>query len=144
MWEKFRNWFFGRVLNRHRLLFRFWNGSRYVSSDPFVLLRSMLNTDKFDLEADMKALEIPEPKLVAKKIGHIAEGVREVFGVPPFEAGGLSELECVNLLLMFNEFLETVKKNGGQSLISSLSSANTRTAPSSAEKKGMSENLAST
>ena len=113
----FKNWFFARVLNRHRLLFRFWNGSRFVSSDPFILLRKLLNTDKFDAEMDLKKLEIPDPKIVSEKIGFIAEGVREIFDLPPYEKGGLTELECVQLLMEFSEFLDRIKKNGTSKLI---------------------------
>jgi len=113
----FKNWFFARVLNRHRLLFRFWNGSRFVSSDPFILLRKLLNTDKFDAEMDLKKLEIPDAKIVTEKIGFIAEGVREIFSLPPYEKGGLTELECVQLLMEFSEFLERIKKNGTSKLI---------------------------
>lgn len=143
MWEKLKNLFFARALNRHRLLFQFWDGSRFVSADPFVLLRKMLNTDKFDLEADLKMLELPDPSVVAKKIGHLAEGVQEIFEVPAFDKGGLSELECVNLLFVFTEFLATVKKNGVSNLITSPGSAKTQAAPSSPDVKSTNENSGS-
>lgn len=108
-----RNWFFARVLNRHRLLFRFWNGSRFVSEDPFILFRRLLNTDKFDPDADMKLLEIKtDPKLVVRKMENIAEGVREIFGVQPLDRGGLTELECIQLLIQFSGWMDAVKKNG--------------------------------
>jgi len=118
MFQFFKNWFFARVLNRHRLLFRYWDGSRFVSADPFLLLRKLLNTDKFDAELDLKKLEIPDAKIVTEKIGFIAEGVREIFGLKPYEKGGLAELECVQLLMEFSSFLERIKKNGASSLIS--------------------------
>ena len=106
------------MLNRHRLLFRFWDGSRFVSSDPFILFRKLINTDKFDVEEDIKKLRIPDPKIVSEKIGFIAEGIREIFDLPPYEKGGLTELECVQLLIEFSTFLDRVKKNGASSLIS--------------------------
>jgi hypothetical protein len=118
MWNFISNWFFARVLNRHRLLFRFWDGSRFVSSDPFILFRKLINTDKFDVEEDIKKLRIPDPKIVSEKIGFIAEGIREIFDLPPYEKGGLTELECVQLLIEFSTFLDRVKKNGASSLIS--------------------------
>ena len=132
------------MLNRHRLLFRFWNGSRFVSSDPFILLRKLLNTDKFDAETDLKKLEIPDAKIVTEKIGFIAEGVREIFELPPYEKGGLTELECVQLLMEFSEFLERIKKNGTSKLIL-LPSTETQeaTANSSAVKNDTKENSAS-
>lgn len=144
LFEKFKNWFFARALNRHRLLFRYWDGSRFISSDPFVLLRKLTNTDKFDMEADLKMLSVHDVKIITQKVGYIAEGIREIFGLKNFESGGLSELECVQLLLMFRDFLEGVKKNGGSSLISSPLSDNSQTEQSSAEEKDTNENSAST
>lgn len=119
MFDFFKNWFFGRILNKHRMLFRWWNGSKFVSSDPFVLLRKLINTDKFDIDEDLKKLKFPDPKIVTITISHIAEGVREIFEVPAFESGGLTELECVQLVMEFMGFTERVKKNGASSLISS-------------------------
>jgi len=144
MLEKLKNWFFARALNRHRLLFRYWDGSRFVSADPFVLLRRMLNTTKFDADADVKALSLPEPTIVAKKIGFIAEGIREIFELKPFEQGGLSELECVNLLMLFSDFLNSVKKNGVSSLISSPLMASSTMDASTDGENAMNENLVST
>lgn len=143
MLEKLKNWFFARALNRHRLLFSFWDGSRFVSSDPFVLFRRMINTQDFDLEADLKMLQVPDPKLVTQKIGYIAEGVRKIFDLKPFESGGLSELECVQLLLTFSDFLDRVKKNGASSLISSPATEVSQAVKSSAEEKSMSESSGS-
>jgi hypothetical protein len=113
-----KNWFLSRILNRHRLLFQFWDGRQFRRVDPFTLLRKLLNTDKFDPDDDLKKLKIPDAKLVCDKIGHIAEGVREIFGVKPLENGGLTELECVNLLMEFSAYLDRVKKNGGPMPIS--------------------------
>lgn len=139
-----KTWFFARALNRHRLLFRFWDGSRFISSDPFVLLRRLTNTEKFDMESDLKMLQIPDPKIVTQKIGYIADGVREIFDLKNFESGGLSELECVQLLLTFSDFLDTVKKNGVLNPNSSPASDVSQMESSSAEKKGTNENSDST
>jgi len=145
MWNFISNWFFARVLNRHRLLFRFWDGSRFVSSDPFILFRKLINTDKFDVEEDIKKLRIPDPKIVSEKIGFIAEGIREIFDLPPYEKGGLTELECVQLLIEFSTFLDRVKKNGASSLISLRSMATQETpVAGSADQTATKENSAST
>lgn len=138
MIEFLKNWLFRKVINKHRLLFRFWDGSRYVSSDPFVIFRSIVNTQKFDPENDVKDLRIPDAKILAKKIAHISEGVREIFNVPPFEKGGLSELECINLLNQFSQFMEDVKKNGASSQIS-LPPMQTPAVPESIPDAGLAE-----
>jgi hypothetical protein len=118
MFQFIKSWIFRTVINKHRLLFRYWDGSRYVSADPFVIFRALVNTDKFDPDSDIKDLQIPDAKIIVKKISYIAEGVREIFNVPAFEKGGLSELECVKLLTQFSDFMEAVKKNGGSNQIS--------------------------
>ena len=118
MIEFFKNWIFRTVINKHRLLFRYWDGSRYVSADPFVIFRALVNTEKFDPDTDIKDLQIPDAKIISKKISYIAEGVRKIFNLKSFEQGGLAELECVNLLTQFSEFMNAVKKNGGSNQIS--------------------------
>lgn len=117
MFGFFGSWLSRRIINRHRLLFRFWDGNRYVSADPFVIFRALVNTEKFDPENDVKDLKIPDAKILSRKISHIAEGVREIFNVPAFEKGGLSELECIGLLNQFNVFMDDVKKNGASNQI---------------------------
>jgi hypothetical protein len=141
MIEFFKNWIFRTVVNKHRLLFRYWDGSRYVSADPFVIFRALVNTEKFDPETDIKALQIPDPKIISKKISYIAEGVREIFNLKPFDQGGLAELECVNLLTQFSEFMNAVKKNGESNQISLPPMANPQ-APvnDSQEQKSTNEN----
>lgn len=111
-----KSWFYKRVLNKHRLLFRYWNGSRFVAEDPFVLLRKLLSTETFSADDSLKALQLPDPKLVIKHLSFISDGVREVFSVPALSDGGLTELECVNLLKTFIDWMEAVKKNGVMSL----------------------------
>lgn len=145
MFQAFKNWFFSRVLNRHRLLFRYWDGSRFVSADPFILLRKLINTDKFDAEMDLKKLEIPDAKIVTEKIGFIADGVREIFNLPPFEKGGLAELECVQLLMEFSSFLDRIKKNGASSLILLPSTGNQEVAATGSQDQSVTkENSVST
>jgi hypothetical protein len=125
MFSRIRDWFFGRVLNRHRLLYRYWDGSRFVSEDPFVLLRKLTNSQDFDPDNDLKLLQIKtDPKMVIRKIEHVAEGVRKIFGVPELKDGGLTELENVNLLIQFLRWMDDVKKNGATNQISAGSTAN--------------------
>lgn len=146
MFAKIADWFFRRVLNQHRLLFRYWDGRRFVSADPFVLLRKLVNTNKFDPDADLKKLKYPDPKIVTEKIGFVAEGVREIFELRSFEAGGLTELECVQLLMTFSEYLETVKKNGVSNPITSqlLTGEAEKPAVFSPGESGTNENSVST
>ena len=115
-----------------------------MRADPFVLLRRLTNTDKFDLESDLKVLQIPDPKLITKKIGYIAEGVREIFDLRPFSDAGLSELECVQLLLTFSAFLDDVKKNGAPNPIMSQVMGNNPMESGTGAASDMKENLVST
>lgn len=143
MLEFLKNWLFRRILNNHRMLFRYWNGIRYVSADPFVITRAMLNTTTFDVENDLKKINIPDARVISSTIEVIAKGVREIFSIPPFEKGGLTELECISLLFSFNDFMDRVKKNGALNPISSQPMAMSSQEKSLVEKNDMSENSVS-
>lgn len=140
------NWIYRRILNRHRLLFRYWNGSRFVSEDPFTLLRALVSSSKIDLDSDLQLLDVPDIKVVTRKVGQLAEEIREIFQLKPLSNGGLSELECVNLLIQFINYLERVKKNGDARLTSDTSSdsATENEASGSADLNAMKELSGST
>ena len=100
------------------MLFRYWDGVRFVRADPFVLMRRLLTSGEFDPDSDLKKLELPDPKLVVKTLENISSAVRNIFDIPQFQDGGLSELECVNLLKTFIEWADQLKKNGATKQIS--------------------------
>lgn len=139
MFGTIRNWFYRNILNKHRLLFRYWNGSRFVHEDPFVLMRRLLTKEDFDVDTELKRLEIPDPKKVIETLQHIANAVRKIFEIPDFPDGGLSELECVNLLKTFVDWADQLKKNGVTKQISPTSSPVVVSSNDLAKRRGTKE-----
>ena len=127
-------------LNRHRLLFRFWDGRRIRRVDPVVVMRELMNSEHFSLEDDLKLLEVPDTRLVLRKTGEISLGVREAFDLLDLEDGGLTERECVGLCRLFLQYLGHVKKNGGSTQIASPPTEPLTTEPASAGVSDTNEN----
>jgi hypothetical protein len=95
-----------------RKLFVFFDGRRKRRCDPFVVCRALFDAKDFDWDETPKLLNTghsPTQLIAFQKIG-IA--VRAAFDVPTVETGGLSEIECLELLTAFREYLGNVKKNG--------------------------------
>lgn len=96
-----------------RGIFRFHDGRRWRYIDPWSATRELFSaTNGFDYDTSLEELKKPDSASQLGAIAVIAETVRIVFKVPGFEAGGLSEQECVDLLMQFREYLGDVKKNG--------------------------------
>lgn len=128
------NWIRRILINRSRKLFVFWDGKRFARRDPIIVLRNLSTTDLFSPEDDLKLLNVSNRNLVIKKMGEIAAGVRDAFGVQPYEDGGLTELECVRVLMRFYSEMNALKKNGAQMPISQPSTDGAPTTkPASAE-----------
>lgn len=102
-----------------RDFFRFFDGSRWRAVDPLPIARALFTHAKFDWDETPKLLRSQQATVEIQAAKVIAEAVREVFAIAPAERGGLTELECVDLLGAFQEYLGNVKKNGSLFRISS-------------------------
>lgn len=105
--------------NRDRSIYRFHDGTRRRSIDPLVAYRATFSHPGFSWDttmATLNATRIPgDEGHVARKLemfAAAADCARAVFRIPPFEAGGLTERECAQLLLDFEFYVAEVKKNG--------------------------------
>jgi hypothetical protein len=132
----FRLWLF----NRSRFIFSYWNGSRIVKGDPMVLWRSLQQHDDYR-EEDFKLMKVPA--LREELIGKIAAVVRSVFNIRLPNDGGLTELECFELLRAFIVYTGFQKKSGD--LTQSLPTTSEPTfSPSSTEEPSTRDDTAST
>ncbi len=115
-----------RVQERRRSsIFRFWDGVRSRSIDPWAAFRESCSIDGFSWEVTIPLLlsdTIPgdsgDMKMRAKLIEVAAQAARRIFSLPAFEDGGLTEGECLRLLLDFEAYVFGVKKNGSAQPIS--------------------------
>ena len=112
-----RRW---REANR-REIFVFWDGVRTRRVDPWAVYRATREYPDFSWDITIPMLTgevIPgdtnDLASRSKAMGHAASCARSVFNLPSFEDGGLTELECLSLMLSFDSYCFGVKKNGNE------------------------------
>lgn len=93
--------------NRYRNIFPYWDGVRDRRADPLEVWRG-LNTD-----AEFSLIKHPElidaGDLDAMRIG--ADAIRRCLDIPSFARGGLTEEECLDLMIAFFDYTAVLKKN---------------------------------
>lgn len=97
---------------RERSIYRFHDGSSWRHADPLRVQQGLAACEELDLEADAKltGLGVPESR---EALQRIVAGVRRAFGVEPLSPDGrrgLTDQECVELLLHFCDYLGALKK----------------------------------
>ena len=123
MLTRFWFWLHGRFHDDRRGLFSFFDGRRYRSVDALTAARSLFAHPRFDWDETPGLLRSGVASVQLTAFARIGETVREVFAIPPVEAGGLTELGCADLLAAFQDHLGNVKKNGSLFPISPISTA---------------------
>ena len=123
-----------------QLVFRFWDGRENRRADPIVLWRDLLAHEDYN-DDDFKFLEIENLRL--KYVGKISAVTRDVFSIRKVEEGGLTELECVQLLRAFRLYAGIQKKSGDQQLTSP-TALDTTLSHTATDATNMNEDLACT
>jgi hypothetical protein len=107
-----RRWF----NNRNRAIFRFWDGQRIRRIDPLLAYRRLDTHPEFDWSTHPEMIDGDDERLSSEATEITARAVCEVFGVRPFDGSrGLTEQECIGLLIQFVQYLTALKKNGNTS-----------------------------
>lgn len=101
----------GMMIRGKRDFFRFFDGSRWRAVDPLPIARALFSHSKFDWDETPKLLRSGQATIEIQAAEIIAKAAREVFRIKPAEQGGLTELECVDLVTAFQDYLGNVKKN---------------------------------
>lgn len=101
-----RRWLF----NRSRYVFSYWNGSRIVKADPMVLWRAMQQHEDFR-EEDFRLMQVEA--LRSEMLHKISGVVSQVFSIALPDKGGLTEMECMDVLRSYIEYTGFQKKSGG-------------------------------
>lgn len=97
-----------------RGIFVFYDGRRWRRVDPFVIYRAIYEVDGFDPDTSLAKLNQGETRQKLKQIAIVADAVRRVFQVNTLNGGGLTDLECADLLSDFFEFADDLKKSTEQ------------------------------
>lgn len=95
-----------------RGLFAYHDGRRWRYGDPIVMARAIWSIPNFDPEQSRQLIlsDVGATKLLG--FAEIASGVRIAWKINPSEEGGLTDLECEQLLTRFEIYLGDLKKNG--------------------------------
>ena len=123
-----------------RLIFSFWDGEKTVNADPMVLNRRLMNKwAELTVDINIATSTLLQHKEVDKARNNIVKASREIFNLksPPDNSldcsGMLTEVEAMDLLNRFREYVGDVKKNSSTSPISSTDESSV-TQPSSASE----------
>ncbi len=102
----FWNWFW-KSPERKREIFCYWDGCKARSADPLVVYRLLKDDKEFNI--DVHPAFVDEGDMDAIRV--TAAAVRSAFGVKSLDAGGLTEQECITLLLDYFGWVEQKKNN---------------------------------
>lgn len=107
-----------------RGIFHYHNGRRYCSADPMDLMRRLWAAQvdyrephspsvmqPFETEKATALIGSGEGDKIQRGYAIVAEAVHQVFSVDSLENGGLTEEECLSLLVRFEQYLGDLKKN---------------------------------
>lgn len=98
---------------KERLIYHYWDGQRMVSVDPMELFKKLIDVAP-KVYVDAKVVKFGMKDAPAKQ-KELIESVRGMFGIKPYDQGGLTETESMELFYHFLEFTERIKKNSSQS-----------------------------
>jgi len=111
---------------RERVIFRYWNGSKIMLADPMRIQAGLLDLPDFEADLKIMGLQAEEAQKEARAaLMRIAAGVRKIFGIEELhlvpdtdEECGLTDAECVALMMEFIGFITECKKKVAPWLIS--------------------------
>lgn len=104
---------------RGRFIFHYFDGRTLRRIDPIVAYRRWVTHPTYDWTTAPQLIGVAEEAVALDASRDLAAAVRDVFEVPPFERGGLTETECRQLFLRFLDYTADVKKNSRPSPIAS-------------------------
>jgi hypothetical protein len=106
---------------RRRAIFKFRDGRRRRRADPLAVWRRLWTDAEVNLERDLQDAfdpDLPDTESLAA-MKNLADLTRRAFALPTFEQGGLTEVECQNLLADFLTYMASVKKKSSPPLMQS-------------------------
>lgn len=124
MWSRLKEWLLSWLPRRpaheeerfdlykphERLIYSYWDGSKTVHADPMILWRKVMAIGP-ELSVDIKVANSPM-KDAANAHQKMLQKIRDLFGVKPFEEGGLTETESIALFDHFMVYCNVQKKTG--------------------------------
>lgn len=130
MLVRFWLWLLTKLGQDPRGLFVYHDGRRWRRADPLETARRLFAFPEFDWDETPTMILSGRSDIQLDAMRIIAAAVRSAFEIPAASKGGLSEMECFDLLDRFRTYLGDVKKNGSLFPISPDSTASARLADS--------------
>lgn len=100
---------------REREIFRYSDGRRIRLADPMLIVRKMAAHPTLDLETTLQQMQaVDSPELQNEATATAVTATREIFDLPAMSEDnpdGLTELETLEVLTDFVDYLDTLKKN---------------------------------
>jgi hypothetical protein len=95
-----------------RGIFVYFDGRRHRHADPMVMARAIWSIPGFDPDVSRQLIssDVGATKLLGFE--QIAVAVRDAWSISSAEDGGLTDLECFQLLARFDDYLGDLKKSG--------------------------------
>jgi hypothetical protein len=110
---------------REQLIYHYWNGAEMVKADPIRIYKKMSEVGT-ELSANIRISSSPSKGAPAAYDAMVRQ-IRTVFGLKPFDEGGLSDLDSCGLLDHFLIYCSMLKKNSSPSPTSSTSTEASKT-----------------
>lgn len=102
---------------KERMIYAYFDGEKEVKADPLALFKKVAAVGP-ELSVSLKVSRSLS-KDAAKASDEADASIRQLFGVKPFGEGGLTEVECLQLLDHFMAYCDDLKKKGSPSPTSS-------------------------
>jgi hypothetical protein len=94
---------------QERMIFEFWDGEKRRKVDPLVVQRALVSDKDFDLEIELKHIAASTP-LAVEAMENIIRGIRAAFKIKSLDDGGLTDSECLAVMVQFGTWMGDVKK----------------------------------
>lgn len=112
--SKFRTKKLGQFNPDERMIFTYFNGEKIIQADPMILYKRVMEVGPV-LSIDIKVAFSPSKDAETARVSAI-EKIRNIFNLKPLSQGievesTLSDSECGELLEVFLNFCDAVKKN---------------------------------
>lgn len=101
---------------RDRMIYKYFDGQQLNRVDPIVLWMKVEEALP-EISISIKISNSPS-KGAAKAHKDLIHKIQEVFGLKPFDQGGLTEAECVGLLNHFMDYTNAIKKKANRTATS--------------------------
>jgi len=105
-------WLKSLIRRDERRIFSYWNGSKRVCIDPVPTWYALNYADDISLEKELLVMQNGSDADAFKAMVRVDPLIRRVFSLAPFNQGGPTTEEAVQLLADFSGWIGEVKKNG--------------------------------